>query len=63
MIVSTPTLIIQCHPDMIAPVQVGEYVYKNLQNSSFIQLDASGHCPHLTAPEQTIKAMKSYLKI
>lgn len=61
--VSTPTLVIQCHPDAIAPVKVGQYVCKNLQNGSFIQLDASGHCPHLTAPEQTIKAIKTYLKI
>src|SRR5690606_3610422 len=61
--VSTPTLVIQCHPDVIAPVKVGEYVCENLKNGTYIQLDASGHCPHLTAPEQTIKAIKDYLKI
>jgi sigma-B regulation protein RsbQ len=60
--VSIPTLVLQCHPDAIAPVKVGEYVYQNLQNGSYIQLDASGHCPHLTAPEQTIKAIKAYLE-
>lgn len=59
---STPTLVIQCHPDSIAPVKVGEYVWKNLQNGTYTQLDASGHCPHLTAPEQTIKAIKTYLE-
>lgn len=61
--VSTPTLVMQTHPDAIAPVKVGEYVYKNLQNGTYIQMEASGHCPHLTAPEQTIKVIKDYLEI
>jgi sigma-B regulation protein RsbQ len=61
--ISIPALVIQCHPDMIAPLQVGKYVHKKMQNGSLTQLDASGHCPHLTAPEQTIEAIKTYLEI
>lgn len=60
--VSVPALIIQSNPDIIAPVEVGKFVNKKIPNSSFTQLDSPGHCPHLTAPEQTIKAMKFYLK-
>lgn len=60
--VAVPSLIIQCHPDVIAPVQVGKYVHQKMPNSSFVQLDAPGHCPHLSAPEQTIKAMKTFLE-
>ncbi|WP_339902366.1 alpha/beta hydrolase [uncultured Cyclobacterium sp.] len=59
---SIPGLVIQCHPDTISPVKVGKYVYNNLQNGEYMLLEASGHCPHLTAPEKTIAAIKSYLK-
>jgi sigma-B regulation protein RsbQ len=60
--VSVPSLVIQCDPDMIAPVEVGKYVDKQLQNSCFIQIDASGHCPHLTAPELIIDTIKSFIE-
>jgi sigma-B regulation protein RsbQ len=60
--VSTSSLIIQCHPDIIAPVQVGEFVHKELTESEYVLLNTSGHCPHLTAPDQVISSIKSYLK-
>lgn len=60
--VSTPSLIIQCHPDVIAPVKVGQYVSEKVQNGSYLQLEVTGHCPHLTAPDQTIEALKSYIE-
>ncbi|WP_296621242.1 alpha/beta hydrolase [Marivirga sp.] len=60
--VTVPALIIQSHPDIIAPVEVGKFVYKEMPKSSYTQLESPGHCPHLTEPEQTIRAMKSYLK-
>jgi sigma-B regulation protein RsbQ len=60
--VSVPSLVIQCDPDMISPVEVGKYVDEQLQNSSFVQINTSGHCPHLTAPELTINAIKTFLK-
>jgi sigma-B regulation protein RsbQ len=59
--VRTDSLIIQCHPDVIAPVEVGQFVHKNIRNSSFVQLNTSGHCPHLTAPELVISSIKNYL--
>ncbi|MBS9523886.1 alpha/beta hydrolase [Litoribacter ruber] len=59
--VLVPTLVVQTHPDAIAPLEVGRYVEKNLPKGELIQLDASGHCPHLTAPELTIEAIKNYL--
>lgn len=60
--VSTPALIIQCHPDVIAPVQVGEFVHKNITASKYVLVNSAGHCPHLTAPDQVIAAIQSYLK-
>ncbi len=59
--VSTPTLILQCRNDAIAPVQVGQYVQQAIPNSSLTLLDATGHCPHLSSPEETIEAIDAYL--
>jgi sigma-B regulation protein RsbQ len=56
-----PSLILQCSNDAIAPEIVGQYVHKNLKNSVFHHLKAQGHCPHLSAPEETIEAIRSHL--
>lgn len=61
--VTTPTLIIQSDPDVIAPVKVGMFVHENMKTSKFMKLETPGHCPHLTSPELTIKAINSYLNI
>jgi sigma-B regulation protein RsbQ len=57
----TRSLILQCQDDAIAPMSVGEYVHRHLKNSTFAVLDATGHCPHLSAPQQTIAAIRSFL--
>lgn len=59
--VKIPTLVMQCSEDVIAPKEVGEYVHKHIQNSSFRVLKATGHCPNLSAPEETIEVMKDFL--
>lgn len=60
--VTTPSLIIQCHPDVIAPVQVGEFVHSKIPQSKYVLLETSGHCPHLTAPDLVISSIQNYLK-
>ena len=55
------SLILQCSDDLIAPRVVGEYVHFKLPNSTFVQLAASGHCPNLSAPEETIAAIRAFL--
>jgi sigma-B regulation protein RsbQ len=60
--VRTPSLILQCSEDAIAPQAVGEYVHANLAASEMMLLKATGHCPNLSAPEETIAAMKAYLQ-
>jgi sigma-B regulation protein RsbQ len=57
----TPALILQCAEDVIAPTAVGEYVHKHALDSTFVQMNATGHCPNLSAPEETIEAIKAYL--
>lgn len=56
------TLVLQCSSDVIAPVSVGQYVHQKVSNSEYVQLQATGHCPHLSEPEETIKAMKAFLQ-
>jgi len=60
-LVKTKTLIIQCSQDMIAPTEVGAYMHQHLTNSTLVTLKADGHCPHLSAPLETIAAMEPFL--
>ncbi len=59
--VATPALVLQCSHDVIAPESAGRYVHQRLRGSRFAQLKATGHCPHLSAPAETIAAIKAYL--
>jgi sigma-B regulation protein RsbQ len=59
--VRVPALILQCSEDVIAPDQVGEFVNEHLSASVLVRLLATGHCPHMSAPEETIAAMHEYL--
>ena len=59
--VETPALVMQCADDAIAPNAVGEYVHRNLRGSTMRNLEATGHCPHVSHPEETIAAIKEYL--
>jgi sigma-B regulation protein RsbQ len=52
---------VQCRHDSIAPIEVGTYVHEHLPNSEMVVLEATGHCPNLSAPEQLIHAMRRYL--
>jgi sigma-B regulation protein RsbQ len=57
----TPTLILQCAHDIIAPLAVGQYMHRQLPKSKLVVLDESGHCPHLSAPQATIGALHHFL--
>jgi sigma-B regulation protein RsbQ len=59
--VQTPALVLQCSDDAIAPQAVGEYVHREMPQSEFVLLDATGHCPNLSAPEETIAAIQAFL--
>jgi sigma-B regulation protein RsbQ len=59
--VTTPTLVLQCSDDVIAPTAVGEYVHDRLSNSALVFLNATGHCPNLSAPDETIAAIRGFL--
>ena len=59
--VQTPTLVLQCTNDAIAPVAVGEYVRRTIANSSLVMLHATGHCPNLSAPDETAAAIAAFV--
>ena len=56
-----PALILQCSDDVIAPQSVGKYIHEQMPGSTLVILNATGHCPNLSAPEETIAAIKDYL--
>jgi sigma-B regulation protein RsbQ len=60
--VDTPTLVLQCADDVIAPVTVGEFVRNSMPGGTLALLDATGHCPHLSAPDQTVAAIREFLE-
>ncbi|MFG2716316.1 alpha/beta fold hydrolase [Streptomyces goshikiensis] len=59
--VSVPTLVLDCTQDAIAPREVGAFVHQAVPGSTLVTLDATGHCPHLSAPEATNQAITQFL--
>ena len=56
-----PTLILQCSEDLVAPVEVGHYLNEQISGSTLKVMQATGHCPHMSAPDETIALIKEYL--
>jgi len=59
--VRVPTLVLDCTHDVIAPREVGAFVHEAIPGSTLVTLDATGHCPHLSAPEATNEALRTFL--
>ncbi|MGI4812913.1 MAG: alpha/beta fold hydrolase [Janthinobacterium lividum] len=59
---ATPTLILQCSDDMIAPRSVGEFMHRTMPNSTLRIIDNIGHCPHLSAPTASTLAIEGFLR-
>ena len=59
--VATPTLILQCSDDIIAPLEVGHYVHSRIVGSDLRILAATGHCPNLSAPAEVTAAIRAYV--
>ena len=55
------TLVLQCRDDIIASEQVGEYVQAAIPDSQLVYLNASGHCPNLSAPQEVIAAIDAFV--
>lgn len=59
--VTARTLVLQCADDVIAPQAVGEYVHRRIPNSRLVLMKATGHCPNLSAPDETIAAIGDFV--
>jgi sigma-B regulation protein RsbQ len=59
--VKVPSLILQCAEDVIAPVSVGHYLHGRLPDSKLVLMKATGHCPNLSHPQETVDAIRSFL--
>lgn len=57
----TPTLILQCSDDLIAPLTVGQYMHRELPDSTLVVIDNVGHCPHMSAPGPSTQAVDRFL--
>jgi sigma-B regulation protein RsbQ len=60
--IPVPTLVIECAHDAIAPREVGAYVHAHIPDSQLITLDATGHCPHISAPDVTAAAISAFAR-
>lgn len=60
--VRVPTLVLQCAEDVIAPDHVGEFVHQSIAGSQFVRLRATGHCPNLSAPQETAAAIARFVE-
>ncbi|WP_342536394.1 alpha/beta hydrolase [Sporosarcina sp. FSL K6-3508] len=59
--VTVPSLILQCSDDAIAPIEVGRYMHRTLSESTLYLMEATGHCPHVSHPEETVRLINKYL--
>ena len=59
--VEVPTLVLQCRDDVIAPDEVGVWTAAHLPDATLVRLDATGHCPNLSAPEETVRAIDAFV--
>ena len=60
-LLTRPALILQCADDAIAPPTVGDYMHRHMPQSTLIRMEAAGHCPHMSAPQETIAAIRSFV--
>ena len=57
----TPCLLVQCAEDLIAPREVGAYLHRAIAGATLVTLPVSGHCPHVSAPRETLAALEAYM--
>ncbi|MFJ6076491.1 alpha/beta fold hydrolase [Streptomyces sp. NPDC093065] len=58
--VGVPTLVAQCSSDAIAPLEVGAFVHAQIPGSRLVTLNATGHCPQLSAPQETAAVIAAF---
>ncbi len=59
--VRVPTLILQSSDDAIAPLTAGEFIHDHTAGSVLTVIESHGHCPHLSAPSQTVEVIRKFV--
>ena len=54
---TVPALILQCSDDLVAPRAVGDFLHRHLPDSVLHVIDNVGHCPHMSAPTESSRAI------
>jgi sigma-B regulation protein RsbQ len=60
--IGIPTLIVQTSPDALVPREVGAFMADRIPSNTLKVLDASGHCPHMSAPEEVIESIQEFIR-
>jgi sigma-B regulation protein RsbQ len=55
------SITLQCQDDIIAPLEVGEFIRQNNALNTLVIMNATGHCPHISEPEETILLIKKHI--
>jgi sigma-B regulation protein RsbQ len=56
-----PSLILQSGGDIAVPSEVGLYMARHIPQARLVSLNATGHLPHLSAPDAVTQALASFL--
>lgn len=59
--VALPTLIVQASEDVAVPLEVGQYLERHLARGQLQVIEATGHLPHMSAPNEVVAAMRRWL--
>ena len=57
---TVPSLIMQCRDDAVVPMDVGRWMHARMPGSTLLEMAATGHCPHVSAPAETIDALRAF---
>jgi sigma-B regulation protein RsbQ len=60
---SIPAWVLQSTKDIAVPMSVGAYLHENIAGSRYIELEAEGHFPHLSAPDAVNREIAKALSV
>jgi sigma-B regulation protein RsbQ len=54
---TVPVVILQSDNDVAVPPEVGQYMAEHIPQSRLIRINAQGHLPHMSAPDEVTKTL------
>jgi len=59
--VNKPVLVIQSNDDIAVPVEAARFLHEHIRGSCFLLINATGHLPHVSASDEVVQAIKSFI--